>query len=85
MMTGEGIQRAAGSVFAGCAGGQAGVRNLAANGQDSSVCGARNSENDPWSAWYGTQNERANGCEAPNSCSNASGEQLRFQTGLKLL
>ena len=38
MMTGEAIQRAAGSVFAGCAGGQAGVRNLAANGQDSSVC-----------------------------------------------
>ena len=44
--------------------------------------GARNLENDPWSAWYGTQNEQANGCGAPNGCSNASGEQLRFQTGL---
>ena len=76
-MTGEGIQGGVGSMFAGCAGGEAGVRNLAANGQDPSVCGARNLENDPWSAWYGTQNERA-----PNGCSNASGEQLRFQAGL---
>ena len=24
----------------------------------------------------------ANGCGAPNGCGNASGEQLRFQTGL---
>ena len=82
VMTGEGVQGGVGSVFAGCAGGQAGVPNLAANGQDPSVCGARNLENDPWSAWYGTQSEQANGCGAPNGCSNASGEQLRFQTGL---
>ena len=82
VMTGEGIQGGVGSVFAGCAGGQAGVPNLAANGQDPNVCGARNLENDPWSAWYGTQNEQANGCGAPNGCSNASGEQLRFQNGL---
>ena len=38
--------------------------------------------NDPWSAWYGTQNEQANGCGAPNGCSNTGGEQPRFQTGL---
>ena len=81
-MTGEGIQGGVGSVFAGCAGCQAGVPDLAANGQDPSVCGARNLENDPWSAWYGTQNEQANGCGAPNGCGYASGEQLRFQTGL---
>ena len=31
---------------------------------------------------YGTQNEQANGCGAPNGCINASGEQLRFQNGL---
>ena len=28
------------------------------------------------------RNEQANGCGAPNGCSNASGEQLRFQNGL---
>ena len=50
VMTGEGIQGGAGSVFAGCVGCQAGVPNLAANGQDPSVCVARNLENDPWSA-----------------------------------
>ena len=54
-MTGEGIQGGVGSVFAGCASGQAGVPNLAASGQDPNVRGARNLENDPWSAWYGTQ------------------------------
>ena len=37
VMIGEGIQGGVGSVFAGCAGGQAGVPNLAANGQDPSV------------------------------------------------
>ena len=46
-MTGEGIQGGIGSVFAGCASGQAGVPNLAASSQDPNVCGARNLENDP--------------------------------------
>ena len=77
VMTGEGNQGGVGSVFT--AGGQAGVPNLAANGQDPSGFTARNLENDPWSAWYGTQNEQANGCGAPNGCSNA-GEQSRFHT-----
>ena len=54
--------------------------NLAANGQDPSGCAARNLENDPWSAWYGTQNEQTNGCGAPNGCGNAGGEQSRFHT-----
>ena len=53
---------------------------LAANGQDPNVCGARNLENDPWSAWYGTQNEQTNGCGAPNGCGNVSGDQSRFNT-----
>ena len=66
VMTGEGSQGGVRSVFTACAGGQAGVPNLAANGQDPSGCAARNLENDPWSAWYGTQNEQANGCGAPN-------------------
>ena len=61
MMTGEGNQGGVGSVFNACAGGQAGVPNLAANGQDPSSFTARNLENHPWSAWYGTQNEQANG------------------------
>ena len=82
MMTGEGYQGSVGSVFNACAGGQAGVPNLAANGQDPSSFSARNLENDPWSAWYGTQNEQANGCGAPNGCSNTGGEQPRFQTVL---
>ena len=47
VMTGEGIQGGVGSVIGGCAGGQAGVPNLAANGQNPNVCGARNLENDP--------------------------------------
>ena len=51
MMTGEGNQGGVGSVFNACAGGQAGVPNLAANGQDPSSFAARNLENDPWSAW----------------------------------
>ena len=46
-------QGGVGSVFNACAGGQAGVPNLAANGQDPSSFAARNLENDPWSAWYG--------------------------------
>ena len=54
--------------------------NLAANGQDPSGCAARNLENDPWSAWYGTQNEQANGFGAPNGCGNTGGEQSRFHT-----
>ena len=33
-----------------------------------------------WSAWYGTQNDQANGCGAPNGCGNAGGEQSRFHT-----
>ena len=53
VMTGEGNQGGVGSVFNACAGGQAGVPNLAANGPDPSGCAARNLENDPWSAWYG--------------------------------
>ena len=69
-------------MFNACAGGQAGVPNLAANGQDPSSFTARNLENDPWSAWYGTQNEQANGCGAPNGCGNTSGEQPRFLTVL---
>ena len=80
VMTGEGNQGGVGSVFNACAGGQAGVPNLAANGQDPSGCAARNLENDPWSAWYGTQNEQTNGCGAPNGCGNAGGEQSRFHT-----
>ena len=64
-MTGEGRQGGVGSVFTACGGGQAGVPNL---------------ENDPWSAWYGTQNEQANGCGAPNGCGNTGGEQSRFHT-----
>ena len=80
VMTGEGNQGGVGSVFTACAGGQAGVPNLAANGQDPSGCAARNLENDPWSAWYGTQNEQANGCGAPNGCGNTGGEQSRFHT-----
>ena len=43
-------------------------------------CAARNLENDPWSAWYGTQSEQANGCGAPNGCGNTGGEQSRFHT-----
>ena len=48
VMTGEGNQGGVGSVFNACAGGQAGVPNLAANGQDPSSFTARNLENDPW-------------------------------------
>ena len=62
VMTGEENQGGVGSVFAGCAGSLAGVSNLAANSQDPHVCGARNLENDPGSAWYGTQNEQTNSC-----------------------
>jgi len=80
VMTEEGNQGGVGSVFTACAGGQAGVPNLVANGQDPSGCAARNLENDPWSAWYGTQNEQANGCGAPNGCGNTGGEQSRFHT-----
>ena len=47
-MTGEGSQGGVGSVFTACASGQAGVPNLAANGQDPSGCAARNLESDPF-------------------------------------
>ena len=87
MMTGEGCQGGVGSAFTACAGGQTGVPNLAANGPDPSGCSSRNLENDPWSAWFGTQNEQANGCGTPNGSAmpgtgygNPGGEQSRFNT-----
>ena len=52
---------------------------MAPNGQNPSSFTARNLQNDPWSAWYGTQNEQANGCGALHGCSNAGGEQPDFR------